>query len=113
MSADVLRRYLHLGFKAPERIAKRSRVCTVWAILRLRHPMLCARAELYDYGDVRFMYVQSLLFHVGVTHDMMPFAAMTHPRLLRTFIAMQTLTLSIGISLKTVSNLRITNVSIR
>ncbi|KAI0328141.1 hypothetical protein GY45DRAFT_1022035 [Cubamyces sp. BRFM 1775] len=48
--------YLHLGFKAPERVAKRSRVCTVWAILRLRHPMLCARAELYDYGDVRFIY---------------------------------------------------------
>ncbi|EIW64280.1 uncharacterized protein TRAVEDRAFT_68128 [Trametes versicolor FP-101664 SS1] len=48
--------YLHLGFKAPERVARRSRVCTAWAILRLRHPLLCARAELRDYDDVRFIY---------------------------------------------------------
>ena len=48
-------RYLHLGFKAHERITKRSRVCTVWAILRLRHPLLCARAEMHDYDDVRFV----------------------------------------------------------
>ncbi|KAI0375191.1 hypothetical protein BV20DRAFT_1009355 [Pilatotrama ljubarskyi] len=48
--------YLHLGFKAPRHIAQRGRVCTVWAILRLRHPMLCARAEMRDYDDVRFIY---------------------------------------------------------
>ncbi|KAI0778372.1 hypothetical protein BD413DRAFT_630739 [Trametes elegans] len=48
--------YLHLGFKAPERVARRSRVSTVWAILRLRHPLLCARAEMRDYDDVRFIY---------------------------------------------------------
>ena len=48
-------RYLHLGFKAHERITKRSRVCTVWAILRLRHPLLYARAEMHDYDDVRFV----------------------------------------------------------
>ncbi|OJT08171.1 hypothetical protein TRAPUB_933 [Trametes pubescens] len=48
--------YLHLGFKAPERVARRSRVCTAWAILRLRHPLLCACAELRDYDDVRFIY---------------------------------------------------------
>ncbi|OSD03262.1 hypothetical protein PYCCODRAFT_1434677 [Trametes coccinea BRFM310] len=49
--------YLHLGFKAPERVTRRERVCTVWAILRLRHPMLCARAEMRDYDDVRFTYL--------------------------------------------------------
>ncbi|TFK90810.1 hypothetical protein K466DRAFT_484133 [Polyporus arcularius HHB13444] len=48
--------YLHLGFKAHERITKRLRVCTVWAILRLRHPLLCGRAEMHDYDDVRFVY---------------------------------------------------------
>lgn len=48
-------RYLHLGFKAKESITKRSRVCAVWAILRLRHPSLCARAEMHDYNDVRFV----------------------------------------------------------
>ncbi|KAI0830500.1 hypothetical protein BC628DRAFT_1407988 [Trametes gibbosa] len=48
--------YLHLGFRAPERVAQRARLCTVWAILRLRHPMLCARADMRDYGDVRFIY---------------------------------------------------------
>ncbi|OJT05139.1 hypothetical protein TRAPUB_4065 [Trametes pubescens] len=48
--------YLHLGFRAPERIVRRSRVCTVWAILRVRHPMLCARVEMNDLGDVGFIY---------------------------------------------------------
>ncbi|KAI8990453.1 hypothetical protein BD414DRAFT_483694 [Trametes punicea] len=49
--------YLHLGFKAPQRVTRRARVSTVWAILRLRHPLLCARAEMHDYDDVRFIYV--------------------------------------------------------
>ena len=34
---------------------RRSRVCTVWTILRLRHPLVCARAEMHDYDDVRFV----------------------------------------------------------
>lgn len=51
----IPRRYLHLGFKAKAAVAKRSRVCAVWAILRLRHPLLCARAEMHDYDDVRFV----------------------------------------------------------
>ncbi|KAL1948828.1 hypothetical protein VTO73DRAFT_10634 [Trametes versicolor] len=51
--------YLHLGFKAPEHIVQRSRVCTVWAILRIRHPMLCARVEMRDYDDVGFIYEAS------------------------------------------------------
>ncbi|KAI0652039.1 hypothetical protein C8Q79DRAFT_1005272 [Trametes meyenii] len=48
--------YLHLGFKAPARVAQRARVCTAWAILRQRHPLLSARAEMRDYDDVRFIY---------------------------------------------------------
>ena len=53
--SPAARRYLHLGFKAKESVTRRSRVCTVWAILRLRHPLLCARAEMHDYDDVRFV----------------------------------------------------------
>lgn len=64
-ATDHTYRYLHLGFKAPERVARRSRVCTAWAILRLRHPLLCARAELRDYDDVRFMYVLFVFPRVG------------------------------------------------
>ncbi|PCH33967.1 hypothetical protein WOLCODRAFT_135419 [Wolfiporia cocos MD-104 SS10] len=48
--------YLHLGFHAPERLVRRPRVRTVYAILRLRHPMLSARVEMHDYDDVRFVY---------------------------------------------------------
>ena len=48
-------RYLHLGFKAKPSLIKRSRVCTVWTMLRVRHPLLCARVEMHDYDDVRFM----------------------------------------------------------
>ena len=48
-------RYLHLGFKAPERLVTRARVRAVWAILRLRHPLLAAHAQMQDYDDVRFV----------------------------------------------------------
>lgn len=48
-------RYLHLGFRAPEDLVKRSRVALVWAILRLRHPLLASRVVLHDYDDVRFV----------------------------------------------------------
>ncbi|KAI0936794.1 hypothetical protein AcV5_004842 [Taiwanofungus camphoratus] len=48
--------YLHLGFLAPEHYARRPRVRTVWAILRLRHPLLSARVEMHGYDDVRFVY---------------------------------------------------------
>ncbi|CCM03131.1 uncharacterized protein FIBRA_05252 [Fibroporia radiculosa] len=50
------RQYLHLGFHAPERLVRRARVCIVWAILRLRHPLLSASVEMHDYDDVRFLY---------------------------------------------------------
>jgi len=49
-------RYLHLGFTAPERLVTRARVCTVWAILRLRHPLLACKISMNDYDDVRFVY---------------------------------------------------------
>ncbi|KAF9814516.1 hypothetical protein IEO21_05067 [Rhodonia placenta] len=48
--------YLHLGFRAPERLVQRSRVRIVWAILRLRHPLMGAKVEMNNYDDVRFMY---------------------------------------------------------
>ncbi|KAI0785040.1 hypothetical protein C8Q75DRAFT_723299 [Abortiporus biennis] len=48
--------YLHLGFSAPDHVVSRSRVRTVWAILRMRHPLLAAHAEMHDYDDVRFVY---------------------------------------------------------
>ncbi|KZT02437.1 uncharacterized protein LAESUDRAFT_738728 [Laetiporus sulphureus 93-53] len=54
--AGVNDMYLHIGFNAPEHLVRRARVCTVWAILRLRHPLLAARAEMHDYDDVRFVY---------------------------------------------------------
>ncbi|KAJ6519969.1 hypothetical protein C8R45DRAFT_42657 [Mycena sanguinolenta] len=49
--------YLHLGFRAPPEIMKRSRVCTVWAILRLKHPLLASHVKMHDYDDIRFVYV--------------------------------------------------------
>ncbi|KAJ7235866.1 hypothetical protein B0H12DRAFT_1256838 [Mycena haematopus] len=49
--------YLHLGFRAPPGIMKRSRVCSVWAILRLKHPLLASHVKMHDYDDIRFVYV--------------------------------------------------------
>ena len=50
-------RYLHLGFRSPERILVWRRVRAVWAVLRMRHPLLASRVQMRDYNDVRFVYV--------------------------------------------------------
>ena len=57
---NLVQRYLHLGFTAPRHLASHPRVCIVWAILRVRHPPLAARAEMHAYDDVRFVYVVHL-----------------------------------------------------
>ncbi|KAJ7110066.1 hypothetical protein C8R44DRAFT_634837 [Mycena epipterygia] len=48
--------YLHLGLHAPPEIMRRSRVCLVWTILRLRHPLLASKVDMHDYDDIRFVY---------------------------------------------------------
>ncbi|THH04131.1 hypothetical protein EW146_g10256, partial [Bondarzewia mesenterica] len=48
--------YLHLGFKAPERLVSRARVRAVWAVLRMRHPLLASRTAMRSYEDVRFVF---------------------------------------------------------
>ncbi|KAK7058449.1 hypothetical protein VNI00_002083 [Paramarasmius palmivorus] len=55
--------YLHLGFRAPEHVAKRSRVSRVWAILRLKHPLLASSVSMQDfnYDDIKFVSVEVAL----------------------------------------------------
>ncbi|KAJ6503384.1 hypothetical protein C8R47DRAFT_1105925 [Mycena vitilis] len=48
--------YLHLGFRAPPETMSRSRVCLVWTILRLKHPLLASKVQMHDYDDIRFVY---------------------------------------------------------
>ncbi|KAL1722196.1 hypothetical protein EV715DRAFT_248064 [Schizophyllum commune] len=48
--------YLHLGFHAPASLVRRSRVRLVWALLRLRHPLLASQVDMRDYEDIRFVY---------------------------------------------------------
>ncbi|KAI4528284.1 hypothetical protein K525DRAFT_184536 [Schizophyllum commune Loenen D] len=48
--------YLHLGFHAPASLVRRSRVRLVWALLRLRHPLLASQVNMRDYEDIRFVY---------------------------------------------------------
>ncbi|KAJ6575267.1 hypothetical protein B0H19DRAFT_1344161 [Mycena capillaripes] len=48
--------YLHLGFRSPSEIMSRSRVCLVWTILRLKHPLLASKVQMHDYDDIRFVY---------------------------------------------------------
>jgi hypothetical protein len=52
------RRYLHLGFRAPNVLVQHERVCMVWAILRLRHPLLSSKIQMHDYNDTRFVCVE-------------------------------------------------------
>lgn len=37
---------------------ERTRVSLVWAIMRLRHPLLASKVEMHDYEDIRFVYVK-------------------------------------------------------
>ncbi|KAJ7170025.1 hypothetical protein C8R46DRAFT_1217636 [Mycena filopes] len=48
--------YLHLGFRAPAQTMERRRVRSVWATLRLKHPLLAAKVEMHDYDDIKFVY---------------------------------------------------------
>lgn len=48
--------YLHLGFIAPEHVVRRARVRLVWAILRIRHPLLASKVLMQGYDDVRFVF---------------------------------------------------------
>ena len=40
----------------------RERVALVWAILRMRHPLLASKIEMHDYDDIRLMYAYSCPF---------------------------------------------------
>jgi hypothetical protein len=62
---SLVHRYLHLGFRAPERLVRRERIRFVWAILRNRHSLLASRVEMKNYDDVRFVYVYlSFVWHI-------------------------------------------------
>jgi len=55
-SSGVNDMYLHLGFRAAVQFVKRERVRTVWALLRVRHPLLGSKVVMRDYNDVSFVY---------------------------------------------------------
>ncbi|KAI0275009.1 hypothetical protein BC834DRAFT_965456 [Gloeopeniophorella convolvens] len=55
-AAGVNDMYLHLGFKAPERNVSWARVRAVWAVLRMRHPLLASKVAMRGYDDVRFVF---------------------------------------------------------
>jgi hypothetical protein len=48
--------YLHLGFRASAQLVQRTRVRAVWAILRVRHPLLASKVVMRDYDAVSFVY---------------------------------------------------------
>ncbi|KAF8807859.1 hypothetical protein BYT27DRAFT_7189949 [Phlegmacium glaucopus] len=48
--------YLHLGFRAPSHLIGSSRISLVWAIMRVRHPLLASKVKMNSYDDVRFVY---------------------------------------------------------
>lgn len=49
--------YLHLGCNAPAHILELERIRLVWAILRIRHPLLASKVDMHSYNDVKFVYV--------------------------------------------------------
>ncbi|KZV77597.1 hypothetical protein PENSPDRAFT_7426 [Peniophora sp. CONT] len=47
---------IQLRVKAPLRLMHRERGALVWAILRMRHPLLASKIEMHDYDDIRLIY---------------------------------------------------------
>ncbi|KAF8956058.1 hypothetical protein BDZ97DRAFT_1672230 [Flammula alnicola] len=48
--------YLHLGCRAPPHLVEHRRVALVWAIMRIRHPLLASKVKMTTYEDVSFAY---------------------------------------------------------
>lgn len=48
--------YLSLSCRINASYYGRERVRILWALMRLRHPMLASKVRMHDYDDVRFMY---------------------------------------------------------
>ncbi|KAF8882687.1 hypothetical protein BD779DRAFT_1612410 [Infundibulicybe gibba] len=48
--------YLHLGCRVPAHLVQNYRVGLIWAILRLRHPLLASQVKMHDHADVKFVY---------------------------------------------------------
>ncbi|GAB1520973.1 hypothetical protein RhiTH_004062 [Rhizoctonia solani] len=48
--------YLHLGFQAPPELISPQRVHAIWAVQRLRHPLLASRVNAPDASCARFEY---------------------------------------------------------
>ena len=44
-----------------------SRVRAVWAILRLRHPLLAASVVMHEYTDIRFVYVPCVIHRIFIS----------------------------------------------
>lgn len=47
-------RYLQLGCRINSSLIERNRICLVWAIMRLYHPLLASTTRMHSYDDVRF-----------------------------------------------------------
>ncbi|KDR85482.1 hypothetical protein GALMADRAFT_218579 [Galerina marginata CBS 339.88] len=48
--------YLHLGCRAPAHLVERQRVSLVWAIMRMKHPLLASKVQMNSYEDIVFVY---------------------------------------------------------
>lgn len=98
-------RYLHLGFTSPKHLVLRARVRTVWAILRMRHPLLASKVVMRDYDDVRFVYVFLLISRASRRSVHIPFfvwAASIRLHLQKTVLRTPTVSSIIDIKARTV-----------
>ncbi|KDR73381.1 hypothetical protein GALMADRAFT_72818 [Galerina marginata CBS 339.88] len=48
--------YLHLGCHAPPHLVEHQRVSLVWAIMRIRHPLIASTVKMNSYEDIAFVY---------------------------------------------------------
>ncbi|PPQ99567.1 hypothetical protein CVT24_005355 [Panaeolus cyanescens] len=74
--------YLHLGCNVPLHLVEHRRVSVVWAIMRVRHPLLASHVKMVDYNDIRFRSVQLqfIPFRAGCSFHILVTQSPYHPR---------------------------------
>ncbi|KAG8734159.1 hypothetical protein FRC10_011926 [Ceratobasidium sp. 414] len=64
----IYARYLHLGFRAPAHLLDPTRLATIWAIQRAKHPLLAAGLVTgSDVGTVQFEYTRPNSVEAAIT----------------------------------------------
>lgn len=47
--------YLHISFSGPTHVVSQHAIIHIWALLRLKHPLIASRVDFKAYDDLNFV----------------------------------------------------------